>query len=113
MKIENLAATLLAVLLISACAKSPSAVTPVAVSSAEYQHFTCSQLHNVLIDTNHRHNEAYDGQRNAAIGDAIGVFFILTPVSTVFGGDEEGDLAQLKGELLAIKRTMQAKACTY
>jgi len=42
-------------------------------------------------------------QRNAATGDAIGVFLLLIPVSSLTGGDVEGEIAASKGKVLALE----------
>jgi hypothetical protein len=38
--------------------------------------------------------------------DAIGVFLVLLPIGSAFGGDNEGVVAQYKGEVLALERAM-------
>jgi hypothetical protein len=42
-------------------------------------------------------------QNNAAIGDTVGVLLVLLPVGSIFGADQEGKLAQAKGEVLALE----------
>lgn len=42
-------------------------------------------------------------QNNAATGDAVGVFFVLLPIGSIFGADVEGELAQAKGEVMALQ----------
>jgi hypothetical protein len=46
-------------------------------------------------------SEAERRQRNAKTGDAVGVFLVLLPVSSIFGADNEGDVATLKGQVLS------------
>ena len=42
-------------------------------------------------------------QNNAAVGDTVGVFLTLIPLGSIFGADKEGELAQAKGEVLALE----------
>ena len=50
-------------------------------------------------------------QNNAALGDTVGVFFVLLPLGSVFGADKEGELAIAKGEVDALER-MISVTCT-
>jgi len=50
-----------------------------------------------------KRNALVNSQNNAATGDAVGVFFFLLPVGSIFGADKEGELAQAKGEVLALE----------
>ncbi|MBT4626349.1 MAG: hypothetical protein HOC63_06620 [Rhodospirillales bacterium] len=42
-------------------------------------------------------------KNNAATGDAVAVFITLLPLGSIFGADKEGELAQAKGEVLALE----------
>lgn len=95
-----------AILLIGACASRPDAIAPAPVSAAEYEGLSCSQLSSMLGEKRDSLREAERQQNRAATGDAIGVFLVLLPVSTVFGSDNEGVVAQYKGEVLALERAM-------
>lgn len=48
-------------------------------------------------------NALTNAQNNAATGDAVGVFLLLLPVGSIFGADKEGELAQAKGEVMALQ----------
>lgn len=50
--------------------------------------------------------EAERQQNRAATGDAIGVFLVLLPVGSLLGEDNEGIVAQYKGEVLALERAI-------
>jgi len=50
-------------------------------------------------------------QNNAATGDAVGVFLVGLPVSSAFGGNQEGQLAVSKGRVIAIENALGAKGC--
>lgn len=50
-------------------------------------------------------------QRQAATGDAVGVFIIGVPVSSLTGADKEGMIAQKKGEVIAIETAQRGQKC--
>ena len=96
--------------LVTSCAKSPSSIAPTAVNSSEYDHLNCQQLATELSLTDSRLNDASARQNNAQAMDAVGVFLILIPVSAL-AGDSEGEVAQRKGEQLALRRAIEKKNC--
>lgn len=101
----------LAALALSACAKNPDAIAPVAMPVNAYSGLTCDQL-----VTEHRRSTAAlaavsQQQKQAATGDAVGVFLIGVPVSSLSGGDKEGLVAQHKGEIVAIEGAMRGQRC--
>ncbi|EGG28357.1 hypothetical protein IMCC3088_312 [Aequoribacter fuscus] len=51
-------------------------------------------------------------QNNAATGDAVGVALVLLPVGSLFGSDVEGELAQAKGEVMALQGAVSIN-CRY
>jgi hypothetical protein len=53
-----------------------------------------------------RENALTRQQNNAATADAVGVFLLLVPAGSVFGGNVEGELAQAKGEVMALERAV-------
>lgn len=102
---------LIAVLAVAGCAKGPDAVVPVAVPLAAYENLDCQQLAAELLAETEREAALRQAQQNAAAGDAIGVFLILVPVSSVFGGNKEGELAVAKGKVQAIESALLARGC--
>lgn len=94
------------VLGLASCASRPDSIAPAAVSANEYQGLSCSEITSLLAEKRESLREAERQQNRAATGDAVGVFLVLLPVSTVFGGDNEGVVAQYKGEVLALERAM-------
>ena len=100
-----------AALALSACAKNPDAIAPIAMPVNAYAGLTCDQL-----VTEHRRSTAAlaavsQQQKQAATGDAVGVFLIGVPVSSLSGGDKEGLVAQHKGEIVAIEGAMRGERC--
>ena len=97
-----------ALLLATACAKSPSSIAPVAVSSSEFDHLSCAQLSAKLSETIGLLNEASDEQNMAQVADAAGVFLILIPPSALVG-DAAADVAKYKGERDALTRSIDKR----
>lgn len=90
-----------AILAIAACAKSPDAIAPVSMGNA-FAGVSCAQA---AADLNAERTTlaALEGkQRGAVAGDAVGVFLIGVPVSSLTGGNVEGQIAASKGKVLAL-----------
>ena len=96
---------------LAACAKNPDAIAPISMPVNAYAGLSCEQL-----STEHQRSSAAlsavsQQQKQAATGDAVGVFLIGVPVSSLSGGDKEGLVAQHKGEIVAIDGAMRAQQC--
>ena len=93
------------------CAKNPDAIAPITMPVNAYSGLSCEQL----AVEHRRSSEALQAvskqQTQAATGDAVGVFLIGVPVSSLSGGDKEGLVAQHKGEIVAIEGAMRAGRC--
>lgn len=97
-------------LVLSACAKSPSSIPPVAVASSEYSSLSCSALRTTLNSVEVKLADASRRQNQAQTADAVGVFLVLIPVSSMMG-DAAGEVGQFKGEKIAIERAIERKRC--
>jgi hypothetical protein len=97
--------------LLSACAQQPDKVAAVHQSEAEFAGKSCAQLaaDRVTLEQNVANISAV--QRSAADGDALGVFLLGVPTSSMSGGDKATDLAVAKGRLQALDRARAAKNC--
>ena len=102
MEYRNSIAITLAALLIAGCVSRASSIAPVAIPSANYKGLSCDETKLALEQQRARMYALTEKQNNAATGDAVGVFFLLLPVGSIFGADKEGELAQAKGEVLAL-----------
>ena len=96
---------------LAGCAKNPDAIAPISMPANAYGGLSCEQL-----VTEHRRSSAAlaavsQQQKQAATGDAVGVFLIGVPVSSLSGGDKEGLVAQHKGEIVAIEGAMRSQQC--
>jgi hypothetical protein len=96
---------------LAACAKNPDAIAPITMPVNAYAGLSCEQL-----VTEHQRSSAAlfavsQQQKQAATGDAVGVFLIGVPVSSLSGADKEGLVAQHKGEIVAIEGAMRNQQC--
>jgi hypothetical protein len=100
---RNKLVLLIAALAITGCASRASSIAPTAVPSANYKGHNCAETKVLLEQKQAKRNALVNSQNNAATGDAVGVFLVLLPVGSIFGADKEGELAQAKGEVLALE----------
>ena len=94
---------ILATLVIAGCASGADSVAPIALPSSNYKGLSCDDTKTALMQARARQAALSEKQDNAATGDAIGVFFVLLPLGSVFGDDVEGELGLAKGEVLALQ----------
>lgn len=96
------AAFTLAMLALAACAKSPDAIAPVSMGSAYASH-DCAATDRDLNAERTTLAALEKQQRGAVAGDAVGVFLIGVPMSSLTGGDKAGDIATSKGKIAALE----------
>jgi hypothetical protein len=94
-----------ALLIIAGCAKGPDAIAPVSMGNA-FQATSCTQAREMLVIERQKLAGLSASQRGAVAGDAIGVFLIGVPVSSLSGNDMEGDIAASKGKVLALENRL-------
>lgn len=88
--------------LMAACAASPDSIAPVSLGNA-FAGYDCRAAAADLA-TERQNLAALEGkQRGAVAGDAIGVFLIGVPVSSLTGGNKAGDIGAAKGKILALE----------
>lgn len=100
---------LAAALAAGGCATRASGVTPVAVSVNDYAAVECVKLAEDLRVARSREDALTDRQDKAATLDAVGVFVAFLPIGSLMGKDVKGELAQAKGETLAIERSLKTR----
>ena len=103
MKFYNCCKSTLAVLVLVGCASGADSVAPISIPSSNYADMSCDETSTALSQAQSRQAALSKSQDNAATGDAIGVFLVLLPLGSVFGDKVEGELAQAKGEVLALQ----------
>lgn len=89
---------------LSGCATRASGVAPVSISASEYSTYDCQEAKAERDAAVLKRSALERRQNNAAVADAASVFLVLLPLGSVFGADVEGELAQAKGEALALER---------
>jgi hypothetical protein len=106
----------IAALAVAACASKSSEITPAYVSPVSYQSYTCQQLGQEAQAVSARAavvSGAQDQKRSndqLATGVAVIVFW---PAAFLVGGDgpAAAELAQLKGQMVAIEQASIQKKC--
>ena len=78
--------------------------------TANYDGYDCDQLKTMLQQKVAQKHALERQQNNAATMDSVSIWFTLLPLGTVFGMDREGEVAQAKGENMALTGAVQ-KAC--
>ena len=91
--------------LAAACAQSPDAIAPVSMGSA-YDSLSCHKAQTMLTAERNTLNALSAKQKSAVVGDAIGVFLLAVPVSSLTGGDQEGAIATSKGKVVALENRL-------
>lgn len=91
---------------LSGCATRASGVAPVAVSSMDYSGISCEAAREQLAAKRAQVDALSRRQNNAAVADAAGVFLLFIPVGSLLGGGVEGELAQAKGDQIALERNI-------
>ena len=97
-----------ALLVMAACAPGPNAVAPIPMPVNTYMDMNCVQAKAEHTRVTNEVAALSQKQKNAAVGDAIGVFLIAVPVSSLTGNDVQGDLAVSKGKLLAAEARLNS-----
>lgn len=99
---------LISVLALSACAPGPNAVAPASMPANTYSGMSCQEAKVEHARLTKEVDALSQKQKNAAAGDAIGVFLVLVPVSSLTGNDVQGELATAKGKKLAVEARLGA-----
>jgi hypothetical protein len=94
---------ILAALALAACAPRPGAIAPASVPGSLYDGMTCHAARAEAEAIAQRLASLEAAQNSAATGDAVGVFLIGVPVSSLTGGDRTGQIAIEKGKTLAMQ----------
>lgn len=97
--------------MLAGCAKAPESIAPSYVSEIPYQSYSCQQLGQERARLQAAYAVAAEAQEGARTGDALGVIFLGIPTSSLSGGNIAPEIANLKGQMVAVDRTIIAKNC--
>jgi hypothetical protein len=100
-----------AALILGACAKAPESIAPSYVSEVQYQSYTCVQLGQEKARLEQAYTVTAKAQNDARTGDAWGVFLLGMPTSSLSGGNVAAEVASLKGQMVAVDKTIITKGC--
>jgi len=98
-----------ALAILAGCAKGPDSIPPVSMGNA-FARTTCGQAQALLIEERQRLAALESEQRSAVAGDAVGVFLIGVPLSSLSGGDKAGQIGASKGKIVALENRLVACA---
>lgn len=102
MIIARTAATFALLASVAACAKGPDAIAPVSMHGA-FAAVPCTDARAQLMQERQTLAALEAKQRSAAAGDAVGVFLIGVPVSSLTGNDVSGQIGATKGKVVALE----------
>lgn len=102
MKTTAISAVALAALTLSACARGPESIAPVAMPAGSYSSMSCATAAAERSRVATELAALESQQRGAVAGDAIGVLLIGVPVASLTGGDHAGDISVSKGKALSL-----------
>ncbi len=92
---------------VAACAKGPDSIPPVAMYNA-FVAVPCADARAQLMQERQTLAALEGKQRSAVAGDAVGVFLIGVPVSSLTGNDVSGQIGASKGKVLALESRMMS-----
>lgn len=73
-----------------------------------YRGISCSRAAELYKQESAKVPSLVAAQKQAVTGDAVGVFLIGVPMSSLSGGDLEGEIAATKGKLIALAGRLEA-----
>lgn len=97
--------------LLAGCAKKPENIAAVDVGANAYSSYSCRQLSETKLKYNQALANLSAQQRNAATGDALGVFLLGLPLASMSGSDQETQIAVTKGHIQTIELEESRKGC--
>ncbi len=99
------------VALISSCATRPDKIAAATVAQEKYAAEDCATLSKKFSQTQTELTALSKKQNSKANGDIWGVLLIFTPIS-FFTGDFEKEIAQKKGDIVAIQASQRKNNCS-
>lgn len=97
--------------LLAGCAKSPESIGPAYVSDLNYRNLDCVQLASEDQRLTQALATASTQQEKARTNDIVSVVLIGLPVASLSGDNIAPEIARLKGEQEALRRTRLSRGC--
>ena len=97
--------------LVAACAQQPEDIAAADIGQGAYRSASCAQLAEAELWYNQQLENLSASQRSAASGDAMGVFLLGLPISSMSGNDRATEIAVTRGHLQEIEREKAGKNC--
>lgn len=101
-----------ALLAFAACAPQPENVAAADIGQGAYSNLNCGQLRDRRVVHDQQLEQLSAQQRSAASGDAMGVFLLGLPLSSMSGNDRRTEIAVTRGHLNEIEREQVRRNCT-
>lgn len=111
MKLVQLGTLITAAALAAACAKRPDEIAAVPMDTASYEGMSCRSLAVEETRITADLDTLSAAQASAADSDALGVFLLGIPWSSMSGNDKETLISVAKGRLDAIDMVQASKDC--
>ena len=102
---------LISLVILGACAKQPENIAAVNIGSGAYANYSCSSLRTEKLQISQELEILSAKQKNVANSDALGVFLLGIPWSSMSGNDQEALISVAKGTMQAIDQRSLAKNC--
>ena len=99
------------VIIASACAKRPNAISATTIPVSAYENMSCDELTAALVAEKTNLSALSKSQNSAATADAVGVFLVGVPAGSLAGNDNEGEISLSKGKVVAIEANITRKRC--
>lgn len=102
---------LISILALGGCAKDPEKIPAAQMEPGAYSNYSCKQLNEAEIQQRQLLEALTAQQKDAQSGDALGVFLLGLPISSMSGSDKETEIAVAKGKLNAIEARKASRGC--
>jgi hypothetical protein len=109
--VKNVIVATMVVLVLAGCARRPDSIAPAHIPFEAYSSMDCAQINSLLVSERQILASLEVQQNSAATGDAVGVFLIGVPISSLSGGDQEGNIAVSKGKVQALEAAQLQNRC--
>ena len=100
-----------ALAVLTACATRPENIAAVPMDTAPYERMSCRSLAAEETKITSELNALSADQNKAANSDALGVFLLGVPWSSMSGNDKEALIGVAKGRVDAINAVQASKGC--